>query len=106
VNEKTEAAPPKGLEEASATFRSPALTDGPERQTWRAEDLRGADLRGEDLTEVEGVLPEHLAGADLTGAKLPDEIVKFPALLQVAAISGEDARSSSVCSLPASTPGW
>ena len=46
-----------------------------------------ANLRGRDLTEVEGLLPEHLAGADLTGAKLPERIEKFPALDHVAAIS-------------------
>ena len=36
-----------------------------------------------------GLLPEHLAGAVLTGATLPDDLAKFDALGQVAAISSE-----------------
>ena len=64
----------------------------PERRTWRLEGLRGADLRGQDLTVFKGLLPEHLAGADLTGARLHEEIARFPALDQVAAISGESRK--------------
>jgi hypothetical protein len=105
VNEKTEAAPSKGLEEASATFRSPESVEQPERPTWRPEELRGQDLRGQDLTAIEGRLPEHLAGADLTGAKLPDEIAEFPALDQVAAISGE-ARKVFIGLLAACVYSW
>jgi hypothetical protein len=74
MNEKLGAAVPEALEEA------PAL---------RLEDLPNGDLKDQDLTKVKGLLPEHLAGADLTGAKLPDEIAKFPALDQVGAISSE-----------------
>ena len=92
MNEKVESAPPKGLEEAPAAFRSPGTIEQPERPSWRPEDLPGKDLRGEDLTGIEGLLPEHLAGADLTGAKLPEDIAKFPALEQVKAISAEARR--------------
>jgi uncharacterized protein YjbI with pentapeptide repeats len=97
VNEKTEAAPPKGLEEAPAAVDFPVPLERPEpakqarRRKWsalRPEDLCGADLRDKDLTKIKGLLPVHLAGADLTGAKLPDEI-NFRALDQVAAIAGE-----------------
>ena len=105
MNEKTEAAPPKGLEEAPAAFRSPAPIERPERPIWRLEELRGADLQGQDLTEVKGLLPEHLAGADLTGAKLPDDIAKFPALDQVAAISSE-ARKIFIGLLAACVYSW
>ena len=97
MNEKTEAAPPKGLEEAPAAFHSPEAIERPgvpaktavrrKRSALRREDLRDADLKDQDLTKVKGLLPEDLAGADLTGAKLPDQIAKFPALDQVAAIS-------------------
>ena len=54
---------------------------------------------------MEGLLPEHLAGADLTGAKLPDEIAKFPALDQVAAISSE-ARKIFIGLLAACVYSW
>ena len=54
---------------------------------------------------MEGLLPEHLAGADLTGAKLPDEIEKFPALDQVAAISSE-ARKIFIGLLAACVYSW
>lgn len=91
MNEGPEAAVPKGLKEAP---------------TVRLQDLANADLKDQDLTKIEGLLPEHLAGADLTGARLPDEIASFSALGQVAAISSEDARSSSASSSPASIPGW
>jgi hypothetical protein len=50
VNEKVEAAPPKGLEEAPAAFHAPEAIERPERPTWRPEELRDADLRGQDLT--------------------------------------------------------
>jgi hypothetical protein len=89
VNEKTEAASPKELEEAPEAVRSAAPTEPSKRRHWRPEELRGEDLRGQDLREVEGLLPEHLAGAVLTGAILPDDFAKFEALGQVAAISSE-----------------
>lgn len=105
MNEKTEAAPRKGLEKAPAPFGPPATIEPPEGPTWRLEELRGADLRNQDLTGIEGFLPEHLAGADLTGAKLPDEIAKFPALGQVAAISAE-ARKVFIGLLAACVYSW
>jgi hypothetical protein len=105
VNEKTEATTPTGLEEAARAFRSPVAIESPERPILRLDELRGADLRGQDLTKVEGLLPEHLAGADLTGAKLPDDIAKFPALDQVAAISAE-ARKIFIGLLAACVYSW
>jgi uncharacterized protein YjbI with pentapeptide repeats len=71
----------------------------------RLEDLRGADLKGKDLTRRKGLLPQHLAGADLTGAKLPDHVTEFPALHQVTAISS-DARKIFVGLLAACVYSW
>jgi hypothetical protein len=90
MNEKLDTAMPEELEEAP---------------TLRLEDLRNADLKEKDLTKVKGLLPEHLAGADLTGATLPDDIAKFPALGQVAAISGE-ARKIFIGLLAACVYSW
>jgi hypothetical protein len=90
MHEKLEAAVPEGLEEA------PIL---------RLERLANADLKNHDLTKIKGLLPEHLAGADLTGAKLPDEIEKFPALGQVGAISSE-ARKIFIGLLAACVYSW
>jgi uncharacterized protein YjbI with pentapeptide repeats len=90
INEELEAAIPEALEEAP---------------TLRPEDLRNADLTDRDLTKVKGLLPEHLAGAGLTRAKLPDEIAKFPALGQVAAISSE-ARKIFIGLLAACVYSW
>jgi hypothetical protein len=55
----------------------------------KAEEMRGRNLQNMDLSAVEGLLPEHLARADLTGAKLREEITNFPALEQTKAIFGE-----------------
>jgi hypothetical protein len=105
VNEKTEAASPKGIEEAPEALGPAAPTERPERRHWRPEELRGADLRGQDLRDVEGLLPEHLAGAVLTGATLPDDIGRFEALGQVAAISSE-ARKVFIGLLAACVYSW
>jgi uncharacterized protein YjbI with pentapeptide repeats len=90
MNERLEAAMPERLEDAP---------------TLRLEELANADLKGQDLTKFNGLLPEHLAGADLTGARLPDEIAKFPALGQVAAISSE-ARKIFIGLLAACVYSW
>jgi uncharacterized protein YjbI with pentapeptide repeats len=90
MDRKLEVAVPEALEEAAAL---------------RLEDLPNADLKDQDLTKVKGLLPEHLAGADLTRAKLPDEIAKFPALSQVAAISSE-ARKIFIALLAACVYSW
>ncbi len=103
MNEKTDAAPSTGPEERSDAFRSAA--ERPARRRWRAEELRGADLRGQDLRDVEGLLPEHLAGAVLTGAMLPDHLARFEALGQVAAISSE-ARKIFIGLLAACVYSW
>ena len=50
-------------------------------------------------------MPEHLAGAELTGAKLPEEIEKFPAVDQIAAISSE-ARKVFIGLLAACVYSW
>ena len=109
MNEKTEAGPPKRLEEAPAAFRSPAAIEQPEHSSWRPEkpeDLRGQDLRNADLQGCPWLLPEHLAGSDLTGNwTLPDEITKFAALDQVAAISSE-ARKVFIGLLAACVYSW
>ena len=89
MHDETEAASPKGLEGAPEALRSAAPAEPGERRRWRPEELRGADLRGQDLRGVAGLLPEHLAGAVLTGATLPDDLARFDALGQVAAISSE-----------------
>ena len=105
MNDKTEAARPAGAVEAPGTAGLPTPIERAERPTWRPGELRGADLRGQDLTKVEGLLPEHLAGADLTRAKLPEKIEKFPALDQVAAISSE-ARKIFIGLLAACVYSW
>ncbi len=101
MNDQSQPAGPPGLEEAPASF----APDAASACNLRAEELRGRDLRGWDLTEVEGLLPEHLAGADLTRAKLPEEIAKFPALEQVKAISAE-ARKIFIGLLAACVYSW
>ena len=85
--------------------QSPPAPDAASASDLRAEELRGRDLRGRDLREVEGLLPEHLAGTDLTLAKLPPEIEKFPALEQVKAISAE-ARKLFIALLAACVYSW
>lgn len=42
--------------------------------------LYEADLREADLSESEGIKPEFLAGADLSGARLPENIKRFSTL--------------------------
>ncbi len=101
MNEKPEPAATHGLEEAPASF----APDAASASDLRADELRGRDLRGRDLTKVEGLLPEHLAAADLTRAKLPPEIEKFPALDQVKAISAE-ARKVFLALLAACVYSW
>jgi uncharacterized protein YjbI with pentapeptide repeats len=101
MNDTSRRAAPQGLAEAPASF-APQVDEACDL---RSEELRGRDLRGRDLTKVEGLLPEHLAGADLTSAKLPEEIAKFPALEQVKAISGE-ARKVFIGLLAACVYSW
>jgi uncharacterized protein YjbI with pentapeptide repeats len=105
VNDKTAAASPKGPEQAPEALRPAAPVEAGKRRRWQPEELRGADLRGQDLRDVEGLLPEHLAGAVLTGATLPDDIGRFEALGQVAAISSE-ARKVFIGLLAACVYSW
>jgi len=70
-------------------------------------DLREADLRDADLTGVQGGLqPQQLAGADLTGAKLPEPLTKlFDELKAVGDIS-ESARKLFLAMLVACLYSW
>ena len=53
----------------------------------RVSDLRHANLRDATLTDVIGLLPGSLAGADLTRAQLPPELTEFPALARILEVS-------------------
>ncbi len=53
----------------------------------RATRLREADLRDADLRAAGGLLPEQLAGTDLSGAQLPEALVSFEGLVTVAEMS-------------------
>jgi len=50
-------------------------------------EFRRADLTDARLTNVNGLLPGSLAGADLTRAELPPELAEFPGLSHVAEVS-------------------
>src|SRR5262245_57268243 len=49
--------------------------------------LREADLQNATLTEVIGLLPGQLAGANVTGAKLPEGVGRFDELTNVKELS-------------------
>jgi Pentapeptide repeats (8 copies) len=69
--------------------------------------LREADLKGADLSTVEGGLrPEQLAGADLTGAKLPPPIDKLFGDLDAVKGISESARKLFVAMLVACFYSW
>jgi uncharacterized protein YjbI with pentapeptide repeats len=99
LNDRSQPAAPPGLEEAPASF-------APAGSGLRVDELRGRDLRNVDLGEFPGLLPEHLAGSDLTGNQtVPEEIKNFPALEQVRAISAE-ARKVFIGLLAACVYSW
>ena len=50
-------------------------------------DFRGATLQDANLTDVSGLLGEQLAGLDVSGAKLPDDIAAFDGLNHVTELS-------------------
>ena len=50
-------------------------------------DFRSASLKHADLSEARGLLARQLAGADLTGATLPDETKQFEGLLHAQGVS-------------------
>jgi len=50
-------------------------------------DFRDADLTDADLSQVTGLLPEQLSGADLTRCKLPADIATFDALENIGTLS-------------------
>jgi len=69
--------------------------------------FREADLRGADLRNVEGGLrPDQLAGADLTGAKLPEPIDKLFEDLKAVGDISESARKLFVAMLAACLYSW
>jgi uncharacterized protein YjbI with pentapeptide repeats len=108
MNEKSEPVAPQGLQEAPTSFASAApVPPSDPVSASGVEELRGQDLRRTDLTKYKGLLlPEHLAGSDLTGNQtVPEEIKKFPALEQVKAISGE-ARKVFIGLLAACVYSW
>ena len=49
--------------------------------------FRDANLSGADLTGARGLLPGRIAGANLAGAKLPEEATRFVGLVNVAEAS-------------------
>ena len=49
--------------------------------------LRDTNLKNANLEKVKSLLSERLAGADLTGTKLPTDIAKFDALETIAELS-------------------
>jgi uncharacterized protein YjbI with pentapeptide repeats len=106
MNEKSEPVAPHGFEEAPVSFAPAAPVPPSEPPRLSVDQLRDQDLRKEDLTKYEGLLPEHLAGSDLTGNQtVPDKIKKFPALEQVKAISSE-ARKIFIALLAACVYSW
>jgi uncharacterized protein YjbI with pentapeptide repeats len=52
--------------------------------------LQHANLRGANLTGARGLLPGQLAGCDLSGARLPDQLARFEGL----AAAGDLARNA------------
>ncbi|MCA9241515.1 MAG: pentapeptide repeat-containing protein, partial [Planctomycetales bacterium] len=70
---------------------SGAVLDGASFADARLHDavLRGASLRRANLSAAEGLLPNQLAGADLTGASLPESI--SVARMEEAAKLGDNA---------------
>ena len=53
----------------------------------RKTNLRDADLSDAELANVTGLLADKLAGANLSNAKLPEDIAKFDGLARVEEIS-------------------
>ncbi len=67
---------------------SSAKFEGDEYSNLGAADLTGADLRNADLanarlSDVTGLLPANLTGANLSNTKLPEDIAKFEGLAYV-----------------------
>ena len=95
----------------STTFDRLIATAGAEPTTdLEAADLSHADLRDADLSDarlsnVIGLLADKLAGANLSNAKLPEDIAKFEALDHVAEIS-RHARNNFLAVLGACVFSW
>lgn len=69
--------------------------------------LRDTDLEGVDLSATDsGIKPEQLAGADLTGAKLPDPLEKLFEDLDAAKGISENAQKLFVVMLAACLYSW
>ena len=72
-----------------------------------AADLREAVLSGADLSGVTGLLePQQLAGADLTGAKLPEPVQKLFENLDVAKGVSANAQKLFITMLAACLYSW
>jgi|SRR5579884_1602166 len=57
------------------------------RANVKMADLRDTDLTDADLSEIKGLLPEQISGANLTRAKLPEDILKFEGIKLVEELS-------------------
>jgi uncharacterized protein YjbI with pentapeptide repeats len=68
--------------------------------------LREADLQGVDLSTNRGLQTEQLAGADLTGAKLPEELTKLYDRLENVNNISESARKLFLAVLAACLYSW
>ncbi len=79
------------LQEANlgfANLQGAGLTDANLRRAMFGHaTLREANLQDADLTDVKGLLAEQLAGTNVSGAKLPEDIATFGGLDQVVEIS-------------------
>jgi kumamolisin len=69
-------------------------------------DLRKADLRGTDLGSTIGLLPDHLAGSDLTRAKLPEALGEFFKELKAAKEISDNAQKLFIAMLAACLYSW
>lgn len=56
-------------------------------------NLKGANLRNADLTEAKSLLVRQLAGLDLTGAKIPEDINNFEGPLNVVEEASRNSRN-------------
>jgi uncharacterized protein YjbI with pentapeptide repeats len=68
--------------------------------------LREADLQGVDLSTNRGLQTEQLAGADLTGTKLPDELTRLYEKLENVNNISESARKLFLAVLAACLYSW
>ena len=78
----------RGANFYNANLRGADLRGAKLQETELAKaNLREADLQDTDLTESKSFTTNQIAGTNVTGAKLPDDIAKFEGLDHVAEIS-------------------